>query len=305
MTDACCQLPAGHGTVSLAEQYPANLLYAQGMLNTSMLQLQQVELQIAMLRGYLNKHMSLDHASEEATKICKDGTTTRLIFSGDAEALAAAAAALRAYSDSVQQATGARAGAAAPNAQAEPAAADAAQQPAQVEQQRAVHRRRLAAAVKVALVMILLEFKMGWFFIYFFAVFFYIGGMFDSWIDWFQNFNNNQNTLEHQLNALRRGQANAGEAAAGAAARAGNADAAAPAADAAPAAARADGDSAGTGEGEAAQNAAEGEVQATPAAPAPPQPPLPPYWQRFIYQLIVMFFGTLIPWWNPNPRYLG
>ena len=35
----------------LVSQYPANLLYAQGMLNTTLLQLQQVELQIFQLRN--------------------------------------------------------------------------------------------------------------------------------------------------------------------------------------------------------------------------------------------------------------
>eukprot|EP00438_Fugacium_kawagutii_P025535 Skav228462 [mRNA] locus=scaffold1058:355034:357294:- [translate_table: standard] len=40
----------------LVSQYPANLLYAQGMLNTTMLQLQQVELQISRLRDYVYQH---------------------------------------------------------------------------------------------------------------------------------------------------------------------------------------------------------------------------------------------------------
>lgn len=41
-----------------------------------------------------------------------------------------------------------------------------------------------------------------------------------------------------------------------------------------------------------------------PAAPAAPPAPAPPFWQRFIYQLFVMFFLTLMPWWTPNPRYM-
>ena len=40
----------------LVLQYPANLLYAQGMLNTTLLQLQQVEFQISQLRGYVHQH---------------------------------------------------------------------------------------------------------------------------------------------------------------------------------------------------------------------------------------------------------
>ena len=42
----------------LASQYPANLLYAQGMLNTTLLQLQQVELQISRLRDYVHQHQT-------------------------------------------------------------------------------------------------------------------------------------------------------------------------------------------------------------------------------------------------------
>ena len=41
-----------------------------------------------------------------------------------------------------------------------------------------------------------------------------------------------------------------------------------------------------------------------PEAPAEAAPPAaPPFWQRFIYQLFIMFFLTLMPWWTPNPRY--
>lgn len=53
----------------LVSQYPANLLYAQGMLNTTLLQLQQVELQIFQLRNsvistYFNQfHTFLLHFS--------------------------------------------------------------------------------------------------------------------------------------------------------------------------------------------------------------------------------------------------
>ncbi|CAE8724419.1 unnamed protein product, partial [Polarella glacialis] len=43
--------------VPLVMQYPANLIYAQGMMTTTMVQLQQVELQISVLRGYMNAHV--------------------------------------------------------------------------------------------------------------------------------------------------------------------------------------------------------------------------------------------------------
>ena len=36
--------------------YPANLMYAQGMLTTTMLQMQLVELQIERLKEYLHQH---------------------------------------------------------------------------------------------------------------------------------------------------------------------------------------------------------------------------------------------------------
>ena len=37
-------------------KYPANLLYAQGMLQSTMLEMKQVELQIEHLKAYVQKH---------------------------------------------------------------------------------------------------------------------------------------------------------------------------------------------------------------------------------------------------------
>merc|ERR1712232_957298 len=46
------------------------------------------------------------------------------------------------------------------------------------------------------------------------------------------------------------------------------------------------------------------DANASPATTAAAEAERPPYWQRFVYQLFVMFFMTLLPWWNPNPHYL-
>eukprot|EP00931_Biecheleriopsis_adriatica_P076623 TRINITY_DN50311_c0_g1_i1.p1 TRINITY_DN50311_c0_g1~~TRINITY_DN50311_c0_g1_i1.p1 ORF type:complete len:342 (+),score=104.10 TRINITY_DN50311_c0_g1_i1:90-1028(+) len=292
----------------LVEHYPANLLFAQGMLNTTMLQLNKVELQIAQLNGYLNEHRCLEEALQWDEK---DDKGARLLFAGDAEALVAAAAALQAISNATQAI--AAGGGAAAGVEGEAAAAPAGGE--QADQQRAATRRRLAACVKVALVMILLEVKLGWYFIYFFAAFFYIGGMFDTWIEYFQNFNNNQTTLENQLNALRRGQAPGGEDGADRAAAPEAAGVGAAAPNPAPevVAAASEGEAvpsssteqiagaAGSGMPTEAVAASGEPAGAAEAAQAAPQPP---YWQRFFYQLFVMFFMTLIPWWNPDPRYI-
>lgn len=177
-----------------------------------------------------------------------------------------------------------------------------------------LHRRRLAAAVKVALVMVLLEARTGWFFIYFFAVLLYIAGLFDPFIDWFRRAQGTQTTLEQQLANLRTRTREAEAAAAAAVVARAAADAAAAAAAAAgePAA---DAGASGHSEREAegSSDAADSGGAAASGAGASggetgeaveQQPEGPPYWTRFGYQLVVMFFMTLIPWWNPNPRYL-
>jgi hypothetical protein len=40
------------------------------------------------------------------------------------------------------------------------------------------------------------------------------------------------------------------------------------------------------------------------AEPVEEQPPALPWVVRFCYQLFVMFVMTLLPMWNPDPRYL-
>ena len=70
----------------LVSQYPANLLYAQGMLNTTLLQLQQVELQIFQLRNSVIS-TSFQHISTSFTHfsffiIFQGGGPQWLIFFG-------------------------------------------------------------------------------------------------------------------------------------------------------------------------------------------------------------------------------
>lgn len=278
--------------VALVSHYPANLLFAQGMLNTTLLQLQQVERQISRLREYVLEHRRLEACDKDVHRGCFG-------ISSEAEAVVAAASALSAYAEAAQPQDNAAAGQPAEAApEAAPADAAAAQRP--------LHRRRLSLLFKVGMVMILLEVRMGWYFLYILLALVYLGGMFDSWIEWFQNLANAQVTLEHQLNALRREQqaAAANEAAAGE-----PAEAAAGESSEGRTAHPPEADSSNVGhrqaEGEAAREHGDDNTapDAPADAPAAPAAPPPPYWQRFIYQLFVMFFLTLLPWWNPNPRF--
>ncbi|CAE7817070.1 unnamed protein product [Symbiodinium sp. CCMP2456] len=187
--------------VALVSHYPANLLFAQGMLNTTLLQLQQVERQISRLHEYVLEHRRLEACDKEVRRGCFG-------ISSEAEAVVAAASALSAYAEAAQPQDAAAA--AGQPAEAAPEAA-----PADAAAQRPLHRRRLSLLFKVGMVMILLEVRTGWYFLYILLALVYLGGMFDSWIEWFQNLANAQVTLEHQLNALRREQQAANEAAAG------------------------------------------------------------------------------------------
>jgi len=291
--------------------YPANLIYAQNMLAITLNQMHQLDLSIAQLRLRLCEHevraLTCGAASNPRfSPICLPGGTPKAIDKSPAEILSR-----RAAENGDDQPPGA--------AHQPHAAGGLPNQPQQLEHPR-VHRRRLAAAVKIALVMILLEFRAGWFFLYFFAVFLYVGGLFDPFIEWFQR-PSVQATLEQQLTALRNRQQRMAENAANSMtdvpdvhALAGgqlnehnvdarstnpveqetstddgttgnNAAAAPPVSDSGAEAAA---------ERDATHGNADGAAEAQQ----------PPWGHRFIYQLVVMFFMTLMPWWNPNPRYL-
>jgi len=349
-------------------QYPSNLIYAQSMLAVSINQLQQLELCTAQLRFHLRER-ELQNAAVDALHSLPPALQAGIAASwqnwqgktGSGLGSQAAPA-----GDQQPSSNGAAVGAESSQTASTPANAMSA---AQIEQLRA-HRRRLAAVVKVAVIMLLLEFRIGWFFLYFFAVFLYIGGMFDPMIEWFQQ-HSTQTTLEQQLAALRTNQ-DAPEVRAvpstgtrpasqdsgtGATARApepresttlptdASTGAAASAAEPRetttpptgtaeiPEASQAsssgtdpvsgvstEGAQATSVEPSATANALDPDPKATASATATgtaagaagsaveeqavQEQARPAYAQRFIYQLFVMFFMTLLPWWSPDPRYL-
>jgi len=334
---------AESGVVPLPLDYPANLIYAQNMLAISLSQLQRVETQKVMLQLLLREHS--EHEKAQATAAAIAALEPAIAVLKGAAGLARNLAAPQ-HIQAAHAAGAAAAAAAASVAAAGAAGGAGGAAPADAGENMRLHRRRLAAAVKVALVMLLLEVRTAWFFIYFFAVFLYIGGIFDPFLEWFRRYST-QTTLEQQLNVLRnRQQQGAGAApvvpalARGAAAPAGNAaasqpplapvpdSATAPAASSAAASGSIGGAAAATsggvqdggaasssadipaataGTGEAAATGATagaGAEGAAVAAPVAPPQDLPPHGHRFFYQLVVMFFMTLIPWWNPDPRYV-
>lgn len=300
-TDASSQTAAA-SQVPLPLQYPANLIYAQNMLAISLSQLQRVDLTIAQLRFHLREHQLRAATAElqAALGLRPEAWTA----ASEAPAAPNAAAA----PDAPQGDAGAPARPAAEGAGA-------------ALERFPLHRQRLAAVIKGVFIMFLLEVQVGWYFVYFFAVFLYIGGVFDPFIDWFRN-RPAQVTLEQQLTQLRNRQ-NAPP------------QAPPPAAPPAPDPAQTEGQDAADGNGGAlgegggsssstgnprepsAEAGTEAPADGLPATgddadfigsaadtPPPPQEELLPYWHRFVYQLVVMFFMTLLPWWNPDPRYL-
>lgn len=338
--DAACQTDALlMPSVPLPLQYPANLLWAQHMLAICMGQLQRVDLTVAQLRFYLREHEL--RAAAVAVLRSQKGLSGQIpvlgipIVPGGAASVDVTPAA--ADDGAARAAPGGPQGV--PAAGAEAAGAGAA---AAVAGNLRMHRRRLNIAVRIAFVMWLLDVKNGWFFVYFFLAFLYIGGLFEPMVEWFQRGPGQQVTLEQQLEDLRSRQRRVAEqaeraAAAAAAARVAAAEAAAlaeavandgvaglgdagssadPAAAASPGAggaagdgsdsgaAAVHGDAAGAAGGVANAPEAEGGVGAADNAEADAEANRPPLAHRFIYQLVVMFFMTLLPWWNPDPRYL-
>eukprot|EP00400_MALV-I_sp_L67-5_P000724 gene724-132_t len=198
-------------------------------------------------------------------------------------------------------------------------------------------RFRIGPIVKVALIMLLLEVKPVWFFVYFFAVFLYLGGIFDPIVDWFKR-HAEQPQLEQQLVGLREREeeaANAlpentvesaevtpentaeedelGEDGLPKEKSTGSSEKPADGAERNSDGATAGGSSAGDAEGLKSRRSSTASDGATlkPKAGEPgaedaaeEQAPPVPYIIRFCYQLFVMFFMTLLPMWNPDPRYL-
>lgn len=309
------------------------------MLAISISQVQQMELKIAQLRFHLREHefraAAVAVLTGQAAAAILGGQSAAVVLNitsaPTAEALLGAAAGLGVPPGVDGQRDGEAGGVAGGDAAA----------PLRHPEHQARLRLRLWAAVKLAIVMLLLEVRSGWFFVYFFLVFLYVGGLFDPLIEWFQR-TSTQTTLEQQLNDLRNRRhvvptdedtiapeaaatppqdSNAssgtgglpeevhGEVGANASGVGLGEDTASRPNDA-QAGAGSSGD-AGTGSGisdegsppEVSSGAGNSDATAPPAAEEPAVA-RPPYAHRFIYQLFIMFVMTLLPWWNPDPRYL-
>jgi len=196
----------------------------------------------------------------------------------------------------------------------------------------AMHRRRLAVAVKIAVVMFFFDFRIGWWVLYFFGIFLYIGGLFDPFIEWIQS-HSLQATLEQQLLNLQQRQRRADDLPGAQPDDAGAReprDAAGSTSDD-PGTGAQPGSSQGSSEGGAARaetgtavrpegrlddgtgeradgterhSDESGQGDAAREAAVEAELRRVPWVQQFFYQLVVMFFMTLLPWWNPDPRYL-
>lgn len=277
--------------------YPMNLIHAQTMLAISLNQEHQLDLKIAHLRLRL-----CEQEVRAATALIKRGKTAKV--SAPEPVPQAASAAVAEVSPAARETGGGeqvREGAPEAGRRQDPLA--------QVDQVPPLrrYRRRIAAALRIALVLMMLELRAPWFLLCMFVVVLYICGLFDRFIDWLQR-PAARGTLEQQLVALRnRQQRGADEAAT---APPVNADAAGGGGPDAPSAAEprsvTDNGAAvdagasvdGTGAG-----GAQGDLAAAGGIDVPAEAQ-PPWSHRFFYQLVVMFFLTLLPWWTPNPRYL-
>jgi len=299
--------------VSVPLPYPANLLYAQNMLAISMSALQSLELNIAQIHLYLREHeLRTAAVSAASAKLAISAAGFKVTIINPASVGAGSGA----------QAAGVAAGVQEPREVVvvrgrpwEPPAGGQDAPPAE-----AMHRRRLAVAVKIAVVMFFFDFRIGWWVLYFFGIFLYIGGLFDPFIEWIQS-HSLQATLEQQLLNLQQRQRRADDLPgaqpdAGASEDPGTGAQPGSSQGSSEGAARAEtgtaarpegrmddgtGERAGgterhsdeSGQGDVARDAAvEAELRRVP------------WVQQFFYQLVVMFFMTLLPWWNPDPRYL-
>jgi len=293
---------------TLPLQYPENLIHAQRMYALCLGQLLTVEQQISQLQSHLRERQMQSSTAAAAVlaaavslqaKAGKASDVAQIHVEGDPRQVVGGMQAQADGQEAVREG--------APLPQGQP-----------LRQ----HRQRLQNAVKIAFVMLLLEFSTGWFFVYFFGVVFYIGGMFDPVIDWFQR-RPARVGLEQQLNGLRNRQRRGEERIAeqSDAERAASADQQQQTTDDVESkeesiAELSDSTTANASSSES-QGVVSGDLQNSseetpPVAERFAQEPAneniqnanqPPYWHRFIYQLFVMFFLTLLPWWNPDPRY--
>mmetsp|Transcript_34186 Transcript_34186/g.54482 ORF Transcript_34186/g.54482 Transcript_34186/m.54482 type:complete len:299 (+) Transcript_34186:100-996(+) len=295
--------------VPLPLRYPENLIHAQKMYALSIGQLLRVEQQINQLQSHLRER--------DLRRLASSATATALFAAVKLQGKESDFGHISVEVEARQQGGGIQA-----QAQRQEAAQE--QEPQQPQEQHLrQHRQRLFNAVKIAFAMLFFEFSTGWFFVYFFGVVLYIGGVFDPIIHWFQR-RPARVALEQQLNGLRNRQRDEERIAEQVEAeRSENVErpAASTNADSPekedlvdPNYITANGSSSssdahGTDDGGLQESTEEPSSQTEAVAPPPAEGNAenvdqPPYWHCFIYQLFVMFFLTLLPWWNPDPRYL-
>lgn len=299
--------------VPLPLRYPENLIHAQKMYALSIGQLLRVEQQINQLQSHLRER--------ELRRLASSATATALLAAVKLQGKESDVAHIHVEVDARQYGGGIQA-----QADRQEVAQDGAQEPQQPQEQHLrQHRQRLFNAVKIAFVMLLLEFSTGWFFVYFFGVVLYIGGVFDPFIHWFQR-RPARVALEQQLNGLRnrqRDEERIAERVEAEGVRSENVEQPEASTNAdnsekedlvdpnyIPAnGSNSSSDAHGTDDGGLQESTEEPSSQTETVAPPPAEgnaenADQPPYWHCFIYQLFVMFFLTLLPWWNPDPRYL-
>jgi len=293
------------------------------MVTLSACNLQQVELRISQLKQYLNLYELQASCGTAHTKADASSRGRKRVVPG-AQQDADLGGARNAPAQNTQDAQRAQDVPAAP---AGPAAQGAHNM-----------RRRCANVTKIAVLMFILKLKFAWFGFYFVGAVLYIGGIFDPIVDWFLH-RPLQTTLEEKLNVLRNRQRSAEQALAGATDSVsdqistpegeGNSETSTGppvenSLDVLEGAAGLglndvedrDGPNRSTSiydannEINTALDSSVGrEVDANTGNDAGDdtgnEDPPPPWLHRFVYQLIVMFFMTLLPWWTPDLRYIS
>jgi len=196
-----------------------------------------------------------------------------------------------------------------------------------------VVRRRCTNIVKVLLLILILELKLAWFGLFFLAAVPYVCGSFDPIVSWFHQ-RPLRTTLEQQLDVLRSRQRSAERASAEVVDVASDEistpeveedttmSTRPPVEDSAVAPEGAAGlslnDVGDRGEPSSSSSSCNteneistslgsrvaGEEETNAGNDAENGVPQPPWLHRFVYQLVVMFWMTLLPWWRPDPRYI-